>query len=209
MNPPEYVRQFFHDPAMHSGVWVAHLANFKSIPNKVANAAEFAHLDYEYNTLDVSRGFITQAELVMIMKWKLMRGKMRPLLKQIEALTEEAVQTATRNGFEILKQSLDAEHIRKAVDAIAKPLKGVGPATASAVLAKYSSSLPFMSDAGLIAVNGNTDYTVKAYMAYYHGITAKCAQLNSDRQSKYLWTAKTVEAVLHLVYSRYDLKIPL
>ncbi len=66
-----------------------------------------------------------------------------------------------------------------------------------------------MSDAGLIAVNGNTDYTVKAYMAYYHGIAAKCAQLNSDGQSKYLWTAKTVEAVLHLIYSRYDLKLPL
>ncbi len=122
MNPPEYVRQFFYDPAMHSGVWLTHLANFKSIPNKIAKAAEFAHLDYEYNTLDVSRGFITHAELVMIMKWKLTRGKMRPLLKQVEALTEEAVQTATRNGFDILNQSLDDDHIRKALDAIANPL---------------------------------------------------------------------------------------
>ena len=66
-----------------------------------------------------------------------------------------------------------------------------------------------MSDAGLIAVNGGTDYTPAAYISYYHGITAKVQQLNADGQSKHLWTAKEVEAVLHIVYSRFDLKVVL
>ena len=86
-------------------------------------------------------------------------------------------------------------------------MKGVGPATASAILAKWNTAIPFMSDAGLIPVNGSTNYKISDYLEYYRGISAKVVQLNADGASGHAWTAKEVEAVLHLVYSRYDLKI--
>lgn len=205
----DYVRQFFNDPAMHSGVWLQYLNGYVSMPNKAKDADKFASLDAWYHALDVSRGYITKAELVEIMKWKLMRGKMRPLLGKIEALSDQEVQAATYHGINSIRQAIDDNSIRAALDAIAKPLKGVGPATASAILAKWNHSLPFMSDAGLLAVNGKLDYTVPSYLSYYHGISAKVTQLSGDGQSKRQWTAKEVEAVLHIVYSRFDLKIPL
>lgn len=207
MMTQEYVRQFFNDPDNHSGVWLNHLQGYVSIPNKVKDTQAFVALDAWYYTLDVSRGYITKDELVNIMKWKLMRGKMRPLLGKIEALAEEDVQAATYNGINLLRQAVDDAHVRAALDAVGKPLKGVGPATASAVLAKWNTAIPFMSDAGLIAVNGNTDYTLAAYIKYYHGISLKVGQLNNDGKSSCIWTAREVEAVLHILYSRYDLKV--
>ena len=77
----EFVRQFFNDPANHSGVWLNNLNTYQSIPNKPKDAEKFKTLDHWYHALDVSRGYVTKAELVEIMRWKLTRGKMRPLMK--------------------------------------------------------------------------------------------------------------------------------
>lgn len=209
MMATDHVTQFFTDANIHSGIWLNYLTAYVSIPNKLKNAEAFLQLDSWYHNLDVSRGFITKAELVEIMRWKLMRGKMRPLLKQIEALSEEDVQSATYAGFNMIREGMSDGHLRAALDAITKPLKGVGPATASAVLAKWNHAIPFMSDAGLLAVNGKLDYTISAFIKYHQGISAKVVQLNADGQSQHQWNAKQVEAVLHIVYSRHDLKLPL
>lgn len=203
----EFVRQFFADPTMHSGKWLEYYQNYSSIPHKSKNAQEFRTLDIWYHSVDVSRGFITQPELVQIMKWKLLRGKMRPLLGKIEALTELEVQQASHQAVNYLRAGINVNNVRLALDAIAKPLKGVGPATASAVLAKYSYAIPFMSDAGLLAVNGKLDYTSTSYMKYYEGISRKVEQLKNDGQSAHDWTARDVELVLHMIYSKYDLKV--
>ena len=196
------VKQFFDDPNNHSGIWVEYLRNYVSIPNKAKDTEKFIALDFWYQTLDISRGYITQPELVKIMEWKLTRGKMRPLLGKIESLSNDVVQNATFNGLNQLKVLIDINTIITALDFICKPLNGVGPATASAILARYSQSIPFMSDAGLMAVNGECKYTMASYKQYYNGITTKVNQLNSDRQSNWLWTSRDVELVLHMVYSR-------
>lgn len=203
----QYVRTFFNDTTNHSAVWLQHLNAYQSMPNKAKDAQKFIILDHWYHALDIGRGYVTKAELVEIMRWKLTRGKMRPLLGKIEALAEEAVQLATYNGINCLRRGVDENSIRAALEAISGPLNGVGPATASAVLAKWNTAVPFMSDAGLIAVNGSTDYKMQDYLAYYHGVVAKVAQLNADGVSGRVWTAKEVEAVLHLVYSRFDLGV--
>jgi hypothetical protein len=150
----------------------------------------------------MSKGYITQPELVKIMQWKLTRGKMRPLLKKIETLSNHDVQNATFNGLNHIKNLINEETIVAALNTICEPLNGVGPATASAILARYNLSIPFMSDAGLLAVNGKCEYKIKDYRQYYKGITVKVNQLNNDKQSSHLWTTRDVELVLHLIYSK-------
>lgn len=60
-------------------------------------------------------------------------------------------------------------------------LQGVGPATASAMLTVYSSSLPFMSDEALAAaLPGRPEYTVKKYIQLVEALRDKAAALTSS-----------------------------
>lgn len=85
--------------------------------------------------------YITTSELSKLMQWKLTRGKWRPrLLDFVSSLDESLVKLASQKAFQCLPD------ISKAVSELT-PLKGVGPATASAVLAAYAPDIaPFMSD---------------------------------------------------------------
>ncbi|XP_012068159.1 uncharacterized protein LOC105630802 isoform X2 [Jatropha curcas] len=85
--------------------------------------------------------YITTPELSKLMQWKLSRGKWRPrLLEFVSSLDEELVKSASQKAFESLPD------VSKAVSQLTV-LKGVGPATASAVLAAYAPDVaPFMSD---------------------------------------------------------------
>ncbi|OMO70875.1 hypothetical protein COLO4_28451 [Corchorus olitorius] len=85
--------------------------------------------------------FITTSELSRLMQWKLTRGKWRPrLLDFVSSLDDSLVKSASEKAFQSLPD------MSKAVTELTV-LKGVGPATASAVLAAYSpETAPFMSD---------------------------------------------------------------
>lgn len=85
--------------------------------------------------------YITTAELSTLMEWKLARGKWRPrLLSFVSSLDDAVVRDASRKAFAALPD------VSKAVSELTV-LKGVGPATASAVLAAYAPDVaPFMSD---------------------------------------------------------------
>lgn len=196
------VKQFFDDPDNHSGIWFEHLTNCVPTPNKAKDIQKFAALDAWHQALDLSKGYVTQPELVEIMKWKLTRGEMRPLLKRIQALSNDEVQNATLEGLQHIKSSLDDRAVVAALNTISKPLNGVGPATASAIIARYNSSLPFMSDAGLIATGCELKYTTSNYIRYYNVMCMKVDQLNDDKVCNHTWTARDVESVLHVMYSK-------
>ncbi|XP_023642209.1 uncharacterized protein LOC17891074 isoform X2 [Capsella rubella] len=85
--------------------------------------------------------YLTTSELCQLMKWKLTRGKWRPrLLDFVSSLDDSVVKSASEKAFKSLPD------ISKAVKELTV-LKGVGPATASAVLAAYAPDIaPFMSD---------------------------------------------------------------
>lgn len=112
--------------------------------------------------------FITTSELAQLMRWKLARGKWRyslslslsidlyihilvllrtvcvnfrpRLLDFVSNLDEQVVKTASQKAFQSLPE------LSKAVSELTV-LKGVGPATASAILAAYAPHVaPFMSD---------------------------------------------------------------
>lgn len=91
--------------------------------------------------------YITSAELSRLMEWKLSRGKWRPrLLSFVSSLSDAAVKDASLKAFAALPD------VSKAVSGLTV-LKGVGPATASAVLAAYAPDVaPFMSDEVLFSV---------------------------------------------------------
>ncbi|XP_071545235.1 uncharacterized protein [Panulirus ornatus] len=74
---------------------------------------------------------ITRDELVRLMDWKLSRGKFRPRLIELAGSnSNESVQNASMQGIELAKKSKIGDAVKALVI-----LKGVGPATASGILA--------------------------------------------------------------------------
>lgn len=74
---------------------------------------------------------ITSEELVRLMKWKLSRGKFRPRLIELAASNnEESVKNASKKGIQLALKN----KVEDAISALVV-LKGVGPATASGILA--------------------------------------------------------------------------
>lgn len=85
--------------------------------------------------------YITTDELSRLMQWKLSRGKWRPrLLSFVSSLDDAVVRDASGKAFASLPD------VAKSISELTV-LKGVGPATSSAVLAAYAPDVaPFMSD---------------------------------------------------------------
>ncbi|XP_017981582.1 PREDICTED: uncharacterized protein LOC18591924 [Theobroma cacao] len=133
--------------------------------------------------------FITTSELSRLMQWKLTRGKWRPrLLDFVSSLDDSLVKSASQKAFQSLPD------ISKAVSELTV-LKGVGPATASAVLAAYApETAPFMSDEAMEAALGNSkDYSLKQYLLFVDKIQSKSKELSSEGDS---FTPSDVERAL-------------
>lgn len=155
------------------GVWKEALSSYESRIESL-NKPELVSLDQFYRIklpcLLHDRDpnpYLTTSELSQLMKWKLSRGKWRyflslflsrflnllfffllmviflprpRLLDFVSSLDDSLVQSASEKAFKSLPD------ISKAVKELTV-LKGVGPATASAVLAAYAPDVaPFMSD---------------------------------------------------------------
>ncbi|MCE3215163.1 hypothetical protein HAX54_001065 [Datura stramonium] len=119
--------------------------------------------------------YITTPELTKLMQWKLTRGKWRPrLLDFVSSLDDAVVRSASEKAFQSLPD------IKKAISELTV-LKGVGPATASAVLAAYAPDVaPFMSDEVMVAAIGNSkDYTLKQYLVLVDKLQAKAKELSA------------------------------
>ncbi|KAK7321619.1 hypothetical protein VNO77_32438 [Canavalia gladiata] len=133
--------------------------------------------------------FITTHELSTLMQWKLTRGKWRPrLLDFVSSLDDVVVKSASQKAFQSLPD------ISKAISELTV-LKGVGPATASAILAAFAPHLtPFMSDEAMEAALGNSkDYSLKQYILFVNKLQTKAKELSSEGAS---FTASDVERAL-------------
>eukprot|EP01041_Mallomonas_annulata_P005325 gene5325-10649_t len=144
----------------------------------------------DYKPLVTSRTpqYITIDELERIMQWKISRGKDRPmLLGLIKQNTPNEVQIASKKAFKLLlendwKSSMEAFMM----------LKGVGPATASALLAPLDPvNCPFMADEVLECTrNKKREYTFKAYQQMREVLVER----TSDKSGG--WDAETLGKAL-------------
>ncbi|GFS71799.1 uncharacterized protein NPIL_267761 [Nephila pilipes] len=149
--------------------------------------------------------YVTHEELVQLTKWKLMREKFRPnLIDLVRINTEKAVTTHSKKAFKRLPNLAGAI-------AMLTCLKGVGPASASAILAAaYPEQAPFMADECMLSTPGveTMDYTVAEYLNYTMELKKKSDHLNSLDSSQ-TWNPHQIELALwaHFVAGSLDQSI--
>jgi hypothetical protein len=129
--------------------------------------------------------YVTRGELVWVVEWKMARGVWRARNLHLARSNEpEQVESATKAAFALVDEP------RKALKAF-DPLKGVGPATASAVLAAYRPDLyPFFDDvvSDQIPSLPVGEFTVKNYLAYVEALRSRADELARSCQDR-SWTA--------------------
>uniref|UniRef100_A0A098M168 CG2446 CG2446-PC n=1 Tax=Hypsiglena sp. JMG-2014 TaxID=1550645 RepID=A0A098M168_9SAUR len=148
--------------------------------------------------------YLTKEELLKLMEWKLTRGKFRPRLQQLVAANpSKIVEEQTRKAFHQLP---DVEMAVKDLN----ELKGVGPATASAILAAGAPEIAaFMADEVMETLPGlgPVQYSLKHYLLYMDKIQSCVKKLNKGNTTE-TWTAHLVEKCLWTWALAEKLRLP-
>jgi len=209
-------------------LWSSSLQAYEHQVHAVASKkskADLVKLDSWYRQLhrQVSarkhKRFLHLEELSRIMMWKLARGKFRPGLQgKVDSNSDVTCKEVTEKAFEEaenVQSSLESgtapdskevcDGTKRAIEILSKgppKLKGVGPATASALLAALYDSFPFMSDEALHAALKirSPKYNAKEYMSFCEELRCKAGALNNDEKAlgsgSKKWTAAMVEMAL-------------
>jgi hypothetical protein len=135
--------------------------------------------------------WLTKDELVQVMQWKLTRGKMRPLMNLVRGNDAATVQRISKAAL----AAAQTGDVSGAITILSGPeLKGIGPATASAVLAAYRPELfPFMADEPTLIVLGEgggggggekLKYNLAEYLSFQKAVIRKCKEVNNAGKGK-------------------------
>ncbi|XP_047143966.1 uncharacterized protein LOC124817662 isoform X1 [Hydra vulgaris] len=132
---------------------------------------------------------LTKEQLVKVMEWKLTKGIFRPSLQNlIKENDSNSVIKFSENAFKLVDT---CEAIKELCN-----LRGVGPATASAILTAFSPErFGFMSDESVKEVlPGKIKYTFNYYQTYLEKISEKANDLTIKDNRR--WTPCDVEKAL-------------
>ncbi|KAJ7668739.1 hypothetical protein DFH06DRAFT_1084922 [Mycena polygramma] len=146
---------------------------------------------------------VNKTDMTSLMKWKLSRGKSRPTLLGLIAANSEALvlQSTSTALTTVLNANDDLDRALLALPDACK-MKGVGAATASALLTLQSPHLlPFMSDeaaAFFAPTLGQIKYTDTFYKKFAAAMVAEVKRLNvnSDEQ---VWDSMKLERALFTI----------
>ena len=130
---------------------------------------------------------LSKDDLVLVVGYKLTRGKMRPLMRFAEAMHDNEVRKASKAAIAAIPDA------RKACDALTA-LTGIGVATASVCLAAVDDRLPVMSDEALEAVLGEPEHAKKYDLDSYERLLEACSAKAKTLGG--LWTPRAVEEAL-------------
>ncbi len=136
--------------------------------------------------------WLTLDELIEVIQWKMHRGVYRARnLALARRNTPDEVEAASRAAFEAMP------HAGVPISKLSA-LKGVGPATASAVLAAARPDLyPFFDDVAAAAIPdfGRVEYTAKGYARFSDRLRERAALLAVGCPADG-WTPHAVECAL-------------
>lgn len=175
---------------------------------------KLVELDRQRTSLSTPGGckerFITKSQLLdIIIPWKFAKGKPRNALKPLlQSNSEMNVKDCSRCALEVAERadnsksekiSEQQELIKDAIDELCK-LKGIGPASASAVLSIFYPNLfAFMDDEVIEALHdGKRGYTLKIYDAVNERCKTIATSLNSEENEK-IWTTCEIGRALWTV----------
>ena len=181
-------------------------------PEVVTKIDGLKDIDEEYSSLgglllskeeDTSKKSITKDELLkVVVKWKFKVGKPRlALMKHLNSNTEASVEEHSTNAIEKARTAADKTEgstTKKALEDLTK-LKGVGPATASAILVLVQpDAFAYMYDEVIECFLPKRTYTLKTYMSLNEGCLEIASKLgngwSTSRVARTLWIAARANA---------------
>jgi hypothetical protein len=193
--------------------WTEHLENYYTEVSSLEkdNLLELERWFQEElpNQLNKQKKPFASADLIRLVTWKVgLRGKWRPrLLDFAKAANDKDIEeayTKARTAVDGAKGDTDAEAIKQAMAALTA-LKGVGPATASALLqAMNPNFMAFMSDEAMLAALGSKDYTAAKGMELLKALKKKAAELTKlsggekGEKKKEEWSVAEVERCIFI-----------
>jgi hypothetical protein len=171
-------------------------------------------IDQRYRSLgellsQESKTYITQDELLLVVRWKFLVGKPRQaLMKHLHSNTQLSVQEHSTAAIQFARSISPPKNtpkedftetrdtIKKALEALMN-LKGVGPATASAVLSLVRPDcFAYMYDEAIESCGLKRTYNLSTYISVNGHCQNIANKLNGNNDNNERWTTSRVARAL-------------